>query len=218
MLLAALTHVVIDRTVWPPDSKWEIFAACASAAAAIATAILALLTRTMAEKTAELAAQTRDQVRESKEAVDQAERHHRESLSPFLALQLEAFAYLAGPIKLGASYTIQNLGNGTAIDVVLTVALEGRVADIVGRHDAIAVGVPLNVNPLGTYATKPTPYHCLLSYANIFGERGWIAADSPNGTSDAMAILEHVRPGQGTEEKWAKVQEAFRFTNAPRFP
>ncbi len=139
MLIIAVTHVIIDAAkagVWPPDSRWAIFAAMASAGAAIAMAILAYITRNlarsseaMAKKTADLAEETAAQVKESASAIEQAERQHRESLSPLV------YVYAGcGLIREGEKFSIcfkgrmVNIGPGPSIGVNLLVKPDSFVS------------------------------------------------------------------------------------------
>jgi hypothetical protein len=156
MVLAAAqaAHVVIDKfrdVLTLTDSRWAIFAAKASAVAAgasalaaIATSVLALVTwnlvsktaamssatKEMAQKTSDLAKETAEQAKESGLAIKQAQRHHEETLMPYLraiegirTVQVSGvtvdtypkpvLCYNAGSVNLG------NKGSGIAIKPTL---------------------------------------------------------------------------------------------------
>lgn len=85
-----VVHVSVDNVskgIWPSDSGWFIFSACAAAAAALATAFLAVLTWSLASATTTMAGQAKRQVDTAFDAFKQAERHHQQSLMPVVFLE-----------------------------------------------------------------------------------------------------------------------------------
>jgi hypothetical protein len=144
------------------DSHWMIFAACASAAAAIATFIMALYTRTLAtetsrlaEETHSLAAETLEGIKVTREAIDAEDERHKDSFMPHLLLEVHNVP--SQLVNLGAQGTrrtppamelhVRNIGVGFAQNIVVEAPNRAAATKVIIDNRPAALGVGL-VEPL----------------------------------------------------------------------
>ena len=99
---------------------------------------------------------------------------------------------------------IRNLGAGFADNIHLHVIREGHNDERVLQIPALASGDMFRLDDRTSVAEGPIllpalrrnqPYHCLLSYTNMFGEVAWISGDSTDGTASTFATSANIRPG-----------------------
>jgi len=183
-------------------------------------AISALSTLVLAFFTWRLAQETRDLVRSSITEVSSSERHHRESLSPYLVLEL----MLGGSNQTDAMHwirgSIRNIGNGLATDIELYVNPQGTSLEDVlvyaslTRDERVTFDESYGMRLGGSGGT--CPYHVALTFKNMFGERGWIVGDSPTGESKDFKVYSHARPEVASEDEWNNLRATYTYRVAAR--
>lgn len=222
LLLAALQHVVVDNirtNIAVRDSAWAIFAAGAAAAAAIATFFLAWLTRNlaaatteMAHRTADLSTQTANQVNETVAAIEQAQRHHEQSLMPLVSLQFDCTMETEGPRKwIHLRGDVINVGPGPATAVYLhlsTMAYVPQYAIYLGLIGANSrKELNLKYETTTTQYVAAIPYKCVTRHRTIFDTEGAIAQDSHSGLGRDIKVSKYFQPSDSSK---AEIDEYLR--------
>ncbi len=221
----ATPHVIVDqvsKALTVQDSGWVIFAACAAAGAAIATFVLALITRNLAKatsemssatremvaKTAALGAQTAKQTEESALAIEQAQRHHEQSLMPIVWVSLNCFRVQTSEgWAIGVEGTLISSGLGPATAVYLHL-------NLAAYHPPHAIYLGLigpkqerpfkTMYPLGTMHQGLLwfPYDCVTRYRTIFDTEGAIAQHSHSGKAEHALVVKYIAPSAASDQKF----------------
>jgi hypothetical protein len=242
----AVAHVVVDKfhdALTLNDSRWAIFAALAAAIAAVASAVaaaattgLALVTRNLVKKTGDMSSATKDmvaktallgaqtakQAQESALAIEQAQRHHEQSLMPIVWLTLDCdltSVVASDPPEAAIMVTghVVNSGPGPATSVYLHL----KASFYIPRY-ALYLGL------IGPNATRPFkfvlsrgqlnqalehfPYDCVTAYETIFDTRGAIVQRSPSGRSKDAVVTRYIPP---SDESTGEIEE---YLSANHFP
>ncbi len=209
MVLIAVVHTVIDNLPTLPapqrglfglnEPTWIGIGTIAGSLAFLATAVLAGCTWWLAEK-------TRDLVRSSNEERTQAERHHREALTPIVHLRAASHAkQVSGKdeVTLSLRGTIDNSGTGPATDVEVFFSPEGYGAcrfyyGVIGAtgadkfERAITYRTPVLVASF-------LPCKVAVRYKDLFGQLGVVLQQSYDGSAEHLRVDEHVRPGANSQ-------------------
>lgn len=241
MTLQHLPDLTIQQ--WPhltvTDSWWAIFAAIVaaiaaffSAVAAIATSILAFVTNRlvkktadmskatndMADKTAGLATQAAKQVEETAESMDQAQRHHEQSLMPLVWVKIDCqIRPRSVEWFFDINGTVLNSGPGLATAVYLHLKTgsftppESIYLGIIAANSEEAFERSYSLGN-ARQPNRLVPYDCVTKYTTIFDTLGAIAQNSHTGGSPAAVVTRYFPPQLRT------AQEIRLYLDANGFP
>ena len=175
------------------DVPWVALSAVVSATVAIATFRLARFTK-------DLAVETRDLARASVSQFEQAEIHHRQSVSPMVKLSIECEVSHGGTlVVIDVTGQALNAGPGAATAVRGTLRVNG--IDRLFEFDVASMINPYSdVNVREQWAidsgTPSGGFRYGVRYVDIFGDEGWTIQLSPTGDRWDVQILESALPSE----------------------
>lgn len=178
-------HVVVDQNA--PDSAWSMFSALGAAFAGLGTLILASLTWKLAAATNSMSQKTAELADASVSQALQAERHHRQALSPIVVGKVSAIVTR----PRGANFTVhlagnlKNVGPGPAVRVRFVLRVQGTVP-VRSEIGAIESGGATTVNNqfgVSEQLSKlgRSPFYLGIAFTDIFGNEGWVLQRSRYG-------------------------------------
>ena len=212
MVLLAVVHAVIDNLPKLPAPETGLFGLNEPTWIGIGTiagTFAFLATGALAGGTWWLGYQTRDLVRSSNEERTEAERHHRESLTPLICtfglsslVTADVGAEQQLVYSVSLTGTIANVGPGPAAEVSVwftpsaTTRKEFPAAPIGGNSEVkLHIGYEIGTWFAGTanrgYAW---PFRCAIRYVSMFGDEGCLVLASHSGRAEDLRVLYNRRP------------------------
>ena len=193
---ATATAAPVAEVARAPIDPWSVATAVGTIIVAWFTGWVALSTQALAKATSALSNETRDLAKETVRASRMAEQHHQEQFAPLvfprLNLRVTGIALEEneghGRAQLYFSGVVQNAGNGTAVNIEMTVTLIGfepvvlRLGMLQGNKSApFSKSLTAGVFELGDFESRLLPYSIVTSYTTFFDAKGTTAQHTNSG-------------------------------------